>query len=123
MTTDAAAVAASSTRAVGIRRHLLERWRRAARRPAGSRWRHNGLGYGDAGASEEPLERYRAMSRAVHDSQVLAGVCWTLLTDTYREVNGLLRADRTPKVDVELLSAATRGRACTAVPRGLPPRC
>lgn len=68
-------------------------------------------GYGDAGSPDELLERYRGMWRAVHDSTVLAGACWTQLTDTYQEVNGLLRADRTPKVDPELLSAATRGRA------------
>ena len=67
-------------------------------------------GYGDAGSPGELLERYRAMWRAVHDSEVLAGACWTQLTDTYQEVNGLLRADRTPKVDPELLRAATRGR-------------
>ncbi|RBY78417.1 glycoside hydrolase family 2 [Blastococcus sp. TF02-09] len=67
-------------------------------------------GYGNAGTPGELLERYRAMWRAVHDSEVLAGACWTQLTDTYQEVNGLLRADRTPKVDPELLAAATRGR-------------
>jgi hypothetical protein len=71
-------------------------------------------GYGDAESAEDLLERYRSLWRAVHDSQVLAGACWTQLTDTYQEVNGLLRADRTPKVDPERVAAATRGRSRAA---------
>ncbi len=46
----------------------------------------------------------------VHESDVLAGACWTQLTDTYQEVNGLLTADRVPKGDLAALSAAVRGR-------------
>jgi hypothetical protein len=45
----------------------------------------------------------------VHSSAQLAGFCYTQLTDTYQEVNGLLYADRTPKADLEALAAATRG--------------
>lgn len=58
---------------------------------------------------EELVDRYRDLWAAVHASDRLAGACWTQLTDTYQEANGLLRMDRTPKAPVEDLAAATRG--------------
>jgi hypothetical protein len=67
-------------------------------------------GYATATSPEDLLERYREQWGAVHASTALAGACWTQLTDTYQEANGLLRDDRTPKVDPEALSRATRGR-------------
>ncbi|NYJ05773.1 glycoside hydrolase family 2 protein [Petropleomorpha daqingensis] len=67
-------------------------------------------GYADARSPEDLLERYRAQWAAVHASDALAGACWTQLTDTYQEVNGLLTADRVPKVDPEDLRRATEGR-------------
>ena len=45
----------------------------------------------------------------MHGSTALAGACWTQLTDTYQEVNGLLGMDRVPKVDIEALRRATLG--------------
>jgi len=66
-------------------------------------------GYGDAASPRELLDRYRALWAVVHGSEALAGACYTQLTDTYQEVNGLLRADRTPKADLDALSRATRG--------------
>jgi beta-galactosidase/beta-glucuronidase len=67
-------------------------------------------GYADARSPEDLLERYRAQWAAVHASGALAGACWTQLTDTYQEVNGLITADRVPKVDPEDLRRATEGR-------------
>ena len=72
---------------------------------AGGAW-----GYTTASSPDDLLRRYREQWRAVHDSPGLAGACWTQLTDTYQEVNGLLRADRTPKVPLDDVAAATRGR-------------
>ncbi|GAB3320292.1 glycoside hydrolase family 2 [Geodermatophilus aquaeductus] len=66
-------------------------------------------GYADARSPEDLLERYRAQWAAVHASSALAGACWTQLTDTYQEVNGLLTADRVPKCDVEAFRRATVG--------------
>ena len=40
---------------------------------------------------------------------LLAGFCYTQLTDTYQEANGLLFADRTPKAPIEDIALATRG--------------
>lgn len=67
-------------------------------------------GYDHAASASDLLGRYRALWAEVHGSAVLAGACWTQLTDTYQEVNGLLRADRTPKAELAALAAATRGR-------------
>ena len=43
-------------------------------------------------------------------SPLLAGFCYTQLTDTYQEANGLLKADRTPKIPIAEIRAATTGR-------------
>jgi beta-galactosidase/beta-glucuronidase len=67
-------------------------------------------GYATASSPEDLLERYRAQWAAVHASSALAGACWTQLTDTHQEANGLLRMDRTPKADPDALSRATRGK-------------
>jgi hypothetical protein len=40
---------------------------------------------------------------------VLAGFCYTQFADTYQEANGLLTADRTPKVPLAEIARATRG--------------
>jgi hypothetical protein len=70
-----------------------------------------GWGYADATSPEDLLARYRAQWAAVHGSSTLAGACWTQLTDTYQEVNGLLDMNRVPKVDVDALRRATLGEA------------
>jgi hypothetical protein len=40
---------------------------------------------------------------ALLDSEVLAGFCYTQLTDTEQETNGLLTAERRPKLDLDVL--------------------
>ena len=50
---------------------------------------------------EELLERYIALLEAVRSLPSLAGFCYTQLTDTYQEANGLLYADRTPKIPLD----------------------
>ncbi len=66
-------------------------------------------GYSRSQTSEEFLERYRELLEAVRNLPALAGFCYTQLTDTYQEVNGLLYIDRTPKAPIELLGQATSG--------------
>jgi hypothetical protein len=68
-----------------------------------------GWGYVDARSPEDLLTRYRDHWAAVHASETLAGACWTQLTDTYQEVNGLLTMDRVPKCDLAELRRATTG--------------
>ena len=52
---------------------------------------------------------------ALLDSPELAGFCYTQLTDTEQERNGLLTADRTPKLDPERVHAIVT-RPARAVP-------
>lgn len=67
-------------------------------------------GYSSARDSDDFGARVTGLIRAVADSAGLAGFCYTQLTDTGQETNGLLRDDRTPKVAVELLREAIVGR-------------
>jgi hypothetical protein len=45
----------------------------------------------------------------VHKLKGFAGFCYTQLTDTFQEQNGLLTMNREPKADLKKLAAATRG--------------
>lgn len=66
-------------------------------------------GYDRVRSAAEFVERYAGVLAEVHAIGGLAGFCYTQLTDTYQEANGLLRADRTPKAPLEALARATRG--------------
>jgi hypothetical protein len=70
-----------------------------------------GWGYSVAKDGAELLERYRALMEAVHQCHPLSGFCYTQLTDTFLEKNGLLTEDRIPKAPIAALAAATRGSA------------
>ena len=63
------------------------------------------FGYGQFATAEDLLERYEALTGALLESTALAGYCYTQLTDTEQESNGLLTADRKPKFDVERIRA------------------
>ena len=64
---------------------------------AGEDW----FGYSTVGSSGELLDRFADLVGAVLDSPALAGFCYTQLTDTEQERNGLLTAGRKPKNDPE----------------------
>lgn len=72
-------------------------------------------GYGTASDEEDFLRRYRDLIDAALASTALAGFCYTQLTDTGQERNGLLTEDRRPKADLATLRAITR-RFSAAVP-------
>jgi beta-galactosidase/beta-glucuronidase len=72
-------------------------------------------GYSVARTPEQLVERYRALVDALLDAPALSGFCYTQLTDTLQEKNGLLTADRRPKADAGILRAITR-RPSAAVP-------
>ncbi|NHC46701.1 glycoside hydrolase family 2 protein [Motilibacter aurantiacus] len=72
-------------------------------------------GYGSVHDRTEFLERYRALVDALLDSPALTGFCYTQLTDTLQEKNGLLTDDRAPKLPPEELCAINR-RTSAAVP-------
>jgi beta-galactosidase/beta-glucuronidase len=68
-------------------------------------------GYSRAATGEELAALYADLLYAVNSSPLFAGFCYTQFSDTYQEANGLLRADRTPKLPLEQIAAATRGEA------------
>jgi hypothetical protein len=47
----------------------------------------------------------------VNETFMFSGFCYTQFADTFQEANGLLNADRTPKLPFEVISAATRNVA------------
>jgi beta-galactosidase/beta-glucuronidase len=73
------------------------------------------FGYGSVRSDEELLKKYEELVTAVLDSPSIAGFCYTQLTDTEQETNGLLRADRSSKLDPELVRAIT-SRPSKAIP-------
>lgn len=70
-----------------------------------------GWGYSVAPDSQIFLQRYQELMQAIHACAALSGFCYTQLTDTYQEINGLLTMHREPKADLTALAAATRGHA------------
>ncbi len=67
-------------------------------------------GYSSTQSPEQLLERYTALLQVVRSLPALAGFCYTQFTDTYQEANGLLYADRSPKVPLVTLAQATSGK-------------
>ncbi len=72
-------------------------------------------GYGAVQTPQDLLARYRDLVAALLDSPAVAGFCYTQLTDTLQERNGLVTERRQPKVPIEALRAITR-RTAAAVP-------
>lgn len=73
------------------------------------------FGYGTVKDSEAFLRQYEELIAAIVDSPALAGFCYTQLVDTEQEKNGLLNADRTPKLDPAKVYEITR-RPSKAIP-------
>ena len=72
-------------------------------------------GYGAVDDATELLDRYTDLVTALLDSPVVTGFCYTQLTDTAQERNGLLDESRTPKVDPAAIRAVNR-QPSAAVP-------
>jgi hypothetical protein len=60
-------------------------------------------GYAVAETAEEYRARFDDIVSALIDAPGLAGFCYTQLTDTLQETNGLLTAEREPKLPVEVI--------------------
>ncbi|MDN3478191.1 glycoside hydrolase family 2 TIM barrel-domain containing protein [Curtobacterium sp. APC 4022] len=71
--------------------------------------RDDAWGYTTAADGDDWIARVTALYDAVRASSFLAGSCWTQLTDTMQETNGLLNADRTPKEPIERIRRAVLG--------------
>jgi beta-galactosidase/beta-glucuronidase len=68
-------------------------------------------GYSICRTPEELAQRYEALLRAVRNLGLVAGFCYTQFSDTYQEANGLLYADRRPKISISRIAEATCGPA------------
>ncbi len=66
-------------------------------------------GYSRVASADGLAREYRALLDVVRSLPLLAGYCYTQFADTYQEVNGLLYADRRPKIPLEEIARATRG--------------
>ncbi len=72
---------------------------------------HGIWGYVRSDGITDLQRRYSALLAAVNKVELFSGFCYTQLTDTFQEANGLLYADRTPKFPIEAIANATLGRA------------
>ena len=72
---------------------------------SGEQW----YGYGRVNNDAEFIHKYRALTSALTDSNLLCGFCYTQLTDTLQETNGLLTDKREPKVSIEEIRKITTG--------------
>jgi len=66
-------------------------------------------GYSTSRTPAEFARQYQRILEVVRSLGLLAGFCYTQFTDTYQEANGLLYADRTPKIPIAQIAAATGG--------------
>jgi len=69
-------------------------------------------GYGETPKSvEEFHDRFAGLCAALLDNPQIFGFCYTQLTDTFQEQNGLVYFDRTPKFDLHRIHAAVARKA------------
>jgi beta-galactosidase/beta-glucuronidase len=71
--------------------------------------REDGWGYTAAENGDDWIARITALYDGIRASTFLAGSCYTQFTDTMQETNGLLTADREPKVPIERIRRAIVG--------------
>jgi beta-galactosidase/beta-glucuronidase len=69
-----------------------------------------GWGYSRVDDTEDLATAYEGIMRALHACRGIAGFCYTQLTDTFQERNGLLTAARVAKASLPRLAEATRGK-------------
>jgi beta-galactosidase/beta-glucuronidase len=75
-------------------------------------------GYTRAKSDEEFARMYTELLEVVIQTSLFSGFCYTQFADTFQEANGLLCADRTPKVPLELIRKATTVQR-TYIPGGV----
>jgi beta-galactosidase/beta-glucuronidase len=73
-------------------------------------------GYTRSETQESFADQVMELISVVRTLNVLAGFCYTQFADTYQEANGLLYADRTPKIPLERIASAVQGAGATREP-------
>jgi beta-galactosidase/beta-glucuronidase len=64
-------------------------------------------GYTEAAHEEEFAQLYEKLMETVIHTALFSGFCYTQFADTFQEANGLLDADRNPKIPLERIAAMT----------------
>jgi Glycosyl hydrolases family 2, TIM barrel domain/Glycosyl hydrolases family 2, sugar binding domain len=64
-------------------------------------------GYSRVDNAEELAQRYEALVHTIIHTALFSGFCYTQFADTFQEANGLLNADRSPKIPLARIAAAT----------------
>lgn len=67
-------------------------------------------GYSRCRSADELASQFSRLMGVVNKLELFTGYCYTQLADTFQEANGLLFADRTPKIPVEQIARAVRPR-------------
>jgi beta-galactosidase/beta-glucuronidase len=75
-------------------------------------------GYTSAKDEAEFMAMYQQIVNTVIHTALFAGFCYTQFADTFQEANGLLCADRTPKIPLEEIAKITR-QSRTYIPGGV----
>ncbi len=65
-------------------------------------------GYSLAKNEQDFLELYTQLLDVANTTPMFSGFCYTQFADTFQEANGLLYADRTPKLPLEQIARATK---------------
>jgi beta-galactosidase/beta-glucuronidase len=68
-----------------------------------------GWGYARARTVAEYQDLVSSLIEVARTTAMFSAFCYTQFADTYQEVNGLLYADRTPKLPLEAIAAAVQG--------------
>jgi beta-galactosidase/beta-glucuronidase len=64
-------------------------------------------GYSEADSDAAFLDAYRKLLEVVNEINLFSGFCYTQFADTFQEANGLLTADREPKVPLDEIYNST----------------
>jgi Glycosyl hydrolases family 2, TIM barrel domain/Glycosyl hydrolases family 2, sugar binding domain len=65
-------------------------------------------GYSVANAHDEFARQFETLMHTVIHTALFSGFCYTQFTDVFQEANGLLTADRQPKLPIERIALAVR---------------
>jgi beta-galactosidase/beta-glucuronidase len=73
-------------------------------------------GYHRSDNAEEFARDLAELLETIRSSTIFAGFCYTQFADTYQEANGLLYADRTPKIPLRQIARAVLGHGPEETP-------
>ena len=65
-------------------------------------------GYTKCQTQHEFVRQFGELMQVVNNLEMFTGYCYTQFSDTYQEANGLLYADRTPKMPLQVIAKAVR---------------